>query len=218
MRPDRAKAVFEAYDQQRYPHRELVFVTNANGFDDELLQALAARSHTARVLHVDPSASLGECLNAALDVATGDYVAKWDDDDVYGAHYLGDALLPFTYTDAAVVGKTTYYAYLESSNTTVLREPGREFAYVNHLAGGTIVADREQVDGIRFASLPRGTDTQFLRDCREAGLRIFSADRFNYLLYRHATSAAHTWAVPDAEFERDAERVAGGIALDRVVV
>jgi spore maturation protein CgeB len=218
MRPDRAKAVFEAYDQQEHRHRELVFVTNADGFDDELLDALANRSHAARVLRIDPSASLGECLNAALDVASGDYIAKWDDDDVYGAHYLGDALLPFGYADAAVVGKTSYYAYLEASNTTVLREPGREFAYVNHLAGGTIVADRAQVEGMRFATLPRGTDTQFLRDCREAGLRIFSADRFNYLLYRHAASSAHTWAVPDTEFAKDAERVADGIALDRVLV
>ncbi|MDQ1519194.1 MAG: hypothetical protein QOI55_267 [Actinomycetota bacterium] len=218
MRPDRAKAVFEAFDQQTYEHRELVFVTNADGFDRELLQSLAARSGTAKVLHVDPSASLGECLNAALDVATGDYVAKWDDDDVYGAEYLRDAMLAFEYADAAIVGKTTYYAYLEAANATVLRDPGREFSYVNHLAGGTIVADRMHLAGIRFASLPRGTDTQFLRDCREAGLRLFSADRFNYLLYRLSAPGAHTWDVRERDVAGNALRVADGVALDRVLV
>jgi len=218
MRPDRAKAVFEAFDQQTHPARELVFVTNADGFDQELLVSLAERSGHARVLHVDPNASLGDCLNAALDVAAGDYVAKWDDDDVYGPDQLRDALLAFDYAGAAVVGKTCFYAYLESSNTTVLREPGREFSYVNHLAGGTIVADRAQLEGIRFEARPRGTDSQFLRDCREAGLRLFSADRFNYLLYRHAATGVHTWDVGDREFAKDAVHVGDGLALDRVVV
>ncbi|MCU1429896.1 MAG: hypothetical protein JWL83_3896 [Actinomycetia bacterium] len=218
MRPERAEAVFEAFARQTYAARELIFVTNAAGFDTDLLHRLASRVANTKILHVDPAATLGECLNAALDVSSGRYVAKWDDDDTYGPEYLRDALLAFRYADAAVVGKTTFYAYMESTDATVLREPGREFSYVNRVAGGTIVADRDQVGSIRFASLPRGTDTRFLQDCREAGLRIFSADRFNYLLYRQAERHQHTWAVTDRDFEKDAVRVASGVALDRVIV
>jgi hypothetical protein len=170
------------------------------------------------VLHVNPSARLGDCLNAGLDVAAGDYFAKWDDDDVYGPEYLGDTMLAFEYADAAIVGKTSYYVYMEAANATMLCEPGREFSYVNHVSGATIVADRSQLGGIRFAALPRGTDSQFLRECREAGLRLFSADRFNFLVYRQASTGAHTWTVSDAEFAKDAVPVGDGVALDRVIV
>jgi glycosyl transferase family 1/glycosyl transferase family 2 len=221
MRPQRARAVFEALQQQTYPAIEFVFVANADGFDRDLLNELAASTtNTAatHVLHIDQSQPLGTCLNAALDIARGSYFAKWDDDDVYGPNFLTDLMLAFGYADAAVVGKTTIYAYIESTDTTVLREPGREFTHVNRVAGGSIVADREQLGAIRFATMPRGADTQFFRDCREHGLRLFSADRFNHLVYRHATKSAHTWDVSDRDFARESVRVADGLALDRVLV
>ncbi len=218
MRPERAEAVFDAFAQQTHAARELIFVTNADGFDTDLLHRLAARAGNATILAVDPNEPLGVCLNAALDESTGRYVAKWDDDDTYGPEYLADALLAFGYADAAIVGKTTYYAYLQAADATVLHEPGREFAYVNRVAGGTIVADRDQLGDIRFASLPRGTDTRFLQDCRESGLRIFSADRFNYLLLRQANRRDHTWTVSDRDFEKNATRAGSGRCLDRVIV
>jgi spore maturation protein CgeB len=221
MRPARARAVFEALQQQTYPAIEFIFVANADGFDRDLLSELAANTTNTvgtRVLHIDQAQPLGTCLNAALDVARGDYFAKWDDDDVYGPNFLTDLVLAFGYADAAVVGKTTIYAYIESSDTTVLREPGREFTHVNRVAGGSIVADRAQLGAIRFGTMPRGADTQFFRDCREHGLRLFSADRFNHLVYRHATKSAHTWDVSDRDFARESVRVAEGLALDRVLV
>lgn len=218
MRPEQMHAVLDAWERQTYPAIEFVFVTNAEGFDRDALHERAARLPNARVIHHDPNAALGDCLNAALEGAKGDYFAKWDDDDVYGPDFLADTMLAFGFADAAVVGKTTYYAYLETTDETILREPGREFTAVNRVAGGTIVAERAQLGDLRFRAVPRGTDTTFLQDCREQGLRIFAADRFNYLMIRQAEKGRHTWAVSDREFAREAERVSAGRTIDEIIV
>ena len=66
---------------------------------------------------------MGECLNAGLAATDARFIAKFDDDDHYGAHYLHDALLVHRFIDAAIVGKKTFFAYLEGADETVLRFP-----------------------------------------------------------------------------------------------
>ena len=90
-------------------------------------------------------ASLADGLNLALEHANGEYFAKFDDDDHYGEHYLAAwCRCVWLGTDAAVVGKQTYVAYLEGSDRTVVRFPGREYRKATRVIGGTIVADRSK--------------------------------------------------------------------------
>ena len=56
---------------------------------------------------------MGECLNVGLASTDARFIAKFDDDDHYGDHYLHDALLVHRYVDAAIVGKKTFFAYLD---------------------------------------------------------------------------------------------------------
>lgn len=215
-RPEMTDHAIDSYLRQTYADKEFVFVANSSGFDSALLASVEARVPGARVMQIDEAATLGQCLNDALRVATGQYFAKFDDDDHYGDEYLADLMMTFPYSGAAVAGKQCYYAYLESQDRTVLRFPGREFRTAPRVVGGTIVADRAQVDGIAFESVPRGSDSRFLEAVRSRGLTVFSADRYNFCQVRHADVAAHTWSIDDEEFLKACVDVGGGLRRDEI--
>ena len=204
------------YLRQSYADREFVFVANSSEFDTSMLASIEARVPGARVLQIDDSATLGECLNEALKVAEGEYFAKFDDDDHYGDEYLADLMMTFPYSGAAVAGKQCYYAYLEGQDRTVLRFPGKEYRSAPRVVGGTIVADRAQVSDIAFESVPRGTDSLFLNKVRARGLTVFSADRFNFCQVRHADVTSHTWAIEDEEFLKACDDVGSGFVENAI--
>ena len=43
---------------------------------------------------------LGALFNKGVDISKGDYIAKFDDDDIYGRNYLSDSIMPFAYSSA----------------------------------------------------------------------------------------------------------------------
>lgn len=217
-RPQQIHHCIESYRKQTYPNTELIFVMNSPGFDRSMVQALVSELPTARAIFVDDAATLGDCLNEALAVADGEYFAKFDDDDHYGAEYLTDLMLAFEYSGAAVVGKRSHYVYLEAEDRTVLRFPGQEYTDIKHICGATIVADRRATSGIRFTPVAQGTDSLFRQACTAAGLRIFAADRFNFAVTRHADLTRHTWQVGHDEILQDSEMVSRGFPTDVVDV
>ncbi|MDQ1520734.1 MAG: hypothetical protein QOI55_1807, partial [Actinomycetota bacterium] len=134
-RPERLEHALENYRRQTYRPVELIFVMNSSRFDRNEVAARVAELPKARCLYVDEAATLADCLNEALTLADGEYFAKFDDDDHYGDDYLNDLMLPFDYSDAAIVGKRTTFMHLEGSDVTLLRNPGREFTFVPVVAG-----------------------------------------------------------------------------------
>ncbi|MEQ8842926.1 MAG: glycosyltransferase [Acidimicrobiales bacterium] len=215
-RPEMLDHALDSYLRQTYTDTEFVFVANSASFDESVLASVESRVPGAKVLRIDEAATLGDCLNEALGVATGEYFAKFDDDDHYGDEYLADVMMTFPYTGAAVAGKQCYYAYLEGQDRTVLRFPGREFRDAPRVVGGTIVADRSQVGDIAFEAVPQGTDSRFLNAVRARGLTVFSADRFNFCQVRHANVASHTWAIEDDEFLKACAPVGAGFREDEI--
>jgi len=81
-RADLAQRSVRCFQQQTYPNKELVIVDD--GEDDSLGQWVD-RVDNERITHVRLPAenrSLGELRNIAVERATGEYVAQWDDDDL----------------------------------------------------------------------------------------------------------------------------------------
>ncbi len=213
-RPEQTGFALDSYRRQDHPNKRLIFVTNSDTFDHDDVRSRLTGFPGAVHLHLPPERTLGECLNAALEVSTADWFAKFDDDDWYGEAYLSDMLLARLYTDAPILGKRTNYVYLEGPDRTVLRFAGREFQNVSTVQGGTLLVRRDALGSIRFASLPRGTDSRFLEDCAAAGLDIFSTDRFNFMLHRRADTASHTWNIEDGEILRGTTPVGSGPRTD----
>jgi len=209
-RPAMLENIIANYQRQAWPCKELVLVLNSDQFDLEQVRRRIAEVPAARVLQVPQSRTLGECLNRSIDESDSDYWTKFDDDDYYGPHFLTDLLTAFSYTDAALVGKYSYYAHLEGSRCLALRYPGIEHRYVTFLAGSAMVVRREVFDQVRFPEQNCGEDTVFLKECAAKGLRMYATDRFNHLLCRGARKEQHTWKIEDDEFLRACLIVAYG--------
>ncbi|MEM8748634.1 MAG: hypothetical protein AAGF91_18170 [Actinomycetota bacterium] len=200
-RPDRFDDVLRAVrDQVDVPVR-LVFVANDDGFDvDRCRGSLRGEPYDSELLVPPPGTSLGAGLNLALSATSTRWVAKFDDDDLYGPHHLADSLRALSYSAAGIVGKHSYYADVVGAGERVIRFPGNEFTYSGTLAGGTLVIDRERVGGQQFADLSLGEDRAFLAACHRRGISTFAADRFNFVQVR---AGHNTWRVPDDLYLRN---------------
>jgi glycosyltransferase involved in cell wall biosynthesis len=204
--------------RQTYPEIEVIFVLNGDGFDRAAVEERLAGWPRARCLVGGAHLTLAEGLNMALDQATGDYVAKIDDDDHYGPNYIADAIMAAEIGGADIVGKRSHYCYLEALDTLVIRFPRSEFEAASLIQGATIVAARRVVERVRFTPVRQGTDTIFLKACKEEGFSMLAADRFNFVYARRLDPRDHTWALDLGAFLKTCEVVGPGLGLDRVFV
>ncbi|WP_213283302.1 glycosyltransferase [Cellulomonas hominis] len=194
-----------------------------------LTHGFVAREHALRrrcrelgieevvLLTADRTVPLGACLNRLVAVADAPVVAKLDDDDLYGEHYLADQARALAYADADLVGKQAHHVHLRRSGATVLRFGDREHRYTDLVAGPTIVCRREVAAAARFPEVARGEDTGMLRRVVAAGGRVYSADRFNFVQVRSGRDA-HTWQITDDEVLATGELLFFGPPQSHVLV
>ena len=117
-RPENVARCLDNFKNQTYPEKELVLILNNAEFDVDTIQKDARLIPNVQVLHVKGSATLGNCLNRGVEAASGEYVAKMDDDDHYGERYLSDSVLAASFSDAEIVGKGLFFVYFEAGDTT----------------------------------------------------------------------------------------------------
>ncbi|MFC8598269.1 glycosyltransferase [Isoptericola sp. NPDC057191] len=218
-RPHRLDDVLRTVGAQAEVQVQLALLTHGFEVDEADVRARAARAGVEDLvlLHTDAGVPLGTCLNRLVDAADGDVVAKMDDDDLYGPHYLSDQLYAMSYSGAEVVGKQAHYLYLQERDVTLLRLQDLQHRHSDRVMGPTIVARREVMAAVRFGELARGEDTEFLRQAVEAGVRIYSADRFNFIQVRSAMGG-HTWTVADSELLAASDVICYGRADRHVFV
>lgn len=195
-RPHLLDEVIRTHANQQYANRELVIV--AHGF--AVPADLRARAADAGIAHfevvsVAADQPLGVCLNRGIAIASGDIIAKMDDDDLYGDHYLGDQLAALRYSGADLIGKQAHYLHLRSRNIVICRFPEREHRFTDLVMGPTIVARRDLFLSHPFAKRTNGEDTEIQQRLVANGARIYSADRFNFVQVRG--DHRHTWTVDD---------------------
>src|SRR5690625_2723992 len=109
--------VMDTAIRQRGVKKQLVLLTHGFEADKDLLreQAIEGGLDDVVFLTADATLPLGACLNRLADAADGEFVAKIDDDDIYGEHYLADQAYALVYSGADVVGKQAHFVYLEGA-------------------------------------------------------------------------------------------------------
>lgn len=200
-RPEQLDNVLANVARQSHRRLELILVTHGFAVDEQEVRARAIEAGIPALVVVPAPAALtlGACMNLGVEAAIGDLVAKVDDDNYYGVHYLTDLVRALDFSGADVVGKWAHFVHLESSDETLLRFPSAEHRFVDLVQGGTLLTRRSVVRRIPFADIPRAVDTTFLSAVREAGLTVYASDRFNFVSVRRADAASHTWTVTDKE-------------------
>ena len=218
MRPENVTRCLENFVKQTYEEKELVLILNNAEFDLDAVRRDAESIPNVQVLHVEGRTTLGECLNRGVEASSGRYVAKMDDDDLYGERYLSDAVLAASFSDAEVVGKGCFFTYFEDSNTMALAEVAREHTFSYFVTGGTLFIREDVARKNPFDSVSIREDTNFLHAVAQAGCRIYSADRFNFLRVRTRRLSDHADRTPDSEFLKKCRDQAQGLDLGRVLI
>jgi hypothetical protein len=202
--------ILETMGRQVYPDLELVLVLHGLSVDHAELEAKASDRGVKNltIVNADSSLTLGACLNLGIDAAGGAYIAKIDDDNFYGVHYVTDLMAAFDYTDAGIVGKWAHFVWLRSSNAVVLRCPDAEHTYERRIQGGTMLIDGGLAREQRFSDIPRAVDSDFLDRAIADGVKIYSTDRFNFVSVRGTDHTSHTWKMTDTFFMSKIGRLA----------
>jgi glycosyltransferase involved in cell wall biosynthesis len=199
---------------QTYRRTELVVVLHGHA---EASPPSAARTalaiSAARVLAAPAAWTLGECMNAGIEAARGELVAKVDDDDLYGPAYLNEAVAAFRAGMGEVIGKMEVYVQLVLTGELLIIWPGACHHEQDYLAGPTLLLSTALAREVVFRPLAVGCDTAFLEDCRAAGHRLYATSRRHFVERRFATSH-HTWTADVDWFQRNGVVVRRDVALD----
>ncbi len=110
-RPDYVAESIAMFLAQDYPRKELLILNDCPG------QTLTGNFPGIRIINA-PSRwpTLGEKRNAAIELAKGDYIAVWDDDDVYFPWRLSASMQCILETNAAIYCPAEYWAYWGDEN------------------------------------------------------------------------------------------------------
>ena len=186
--------------RQDWPELEVVLVTHGDaapaGVTGLVGELLGDRPTTIR--HVTDRWTLGDALNVGVEVAGGDVVTKFDDDDWYSPSHVTEMVDALAYAGADIVGRGAEFVHLAASATTVRRwgqggeRPGTT------LAGGTLTFRRDVWrDVAGFPRVSVGEDRGLIEDVLAAGGTTYRCHPFGYLLHRHGQ---HAWDVEDQAF------------------
>ena len=219
MRPENVAQCLDKFTRQAYRNKELILILDNAVFDVDAIRRDVESIPNVQVLNVEGRTTLGDCLNLGIEAASGEYVAKMDDDDYYGERYLSDSILASSFSDAEIVGKGVYYVYFQATNSTALRENTPEHTFAPSLvADNTVVVRTDAAREVMFASLVKGEDTDFQRRAMQAGCRVYSADRFNYLRVWDHKLSERSWKISDAEFRTKCRDFTPGLDLSRAMI
>ena len=216
-RPEQIDHLISQIAHQSYGNVEVLYL--AHGFDPAGFEEKfrAAGITDVRIMQRSTETALGECLNVLVDASTGDYLAKFDDDDYYLEEYLSDLVNAANFSGADILGKAAIYFYLEGTDTLSLRWPHKEHTWYHFVAGATFFCKAEVMKALKFRELGPGEDSDFLRRANAAGYSIYSSDRFNYIAARRAdTAGAQTWTITDAQILSHSPVETFGLHLDHV--
>ncbi len=200
MRPELVADAARRFAAQTHPRKELII--GCHRFSaHEVSGALSALEDLLpiRVLEFDGSRSLGQCLNLSIEQASGSLIAKIDDDDFYGPHYLEDAVQANRYAEASLIGKGATFTYLESSGETVLRRPEiSDRFYDGSPSGASLVFERYLWERTPFPHRTLGEDLAFIDGVKLLGIRPFATTPYEFVYYRGVTG--NTWEAVDEVF------------------
>jgi SAM-dependent methyltransferase len=198
-RPDFLEHAYTQIQNQEYPHKELITVLHGDDFDPDLAKHLNTTCDFPTTLIQAPTKwTLGDCLNTAIDHATGDLLTKMDDDDYYGKHHLTDLTQTRHYTNADIIGKPAEFVYLSHLDLTVFRETNATERFNGHIGGPTITMTSRAAHELRFSLVRSGVDVTLYERARPLGYTLYSTHPFEFVLNRHG--AGHTWDPDDSHF------------------
>jgi len=161
------------------------------------------------VFEIGADVVFGEVMAQLTARASGELLAKMDDDDLYGPEHLWDLVLAHGYSDAEIVGKLPDRVFFQERNISAFLNYRSEY-YARSVAGGTMLmakSDLLSVGGWRplAQAIDKGVITRFRQD----GGLVYAASSVGFVYVRHARG--HTWAADEDELLSKAVDIVEGV-------
>ncbi len=219
-RPERLEEVMANLGRQTYPNLRLFLVAHGVDLDKARVAGAAAEFgvNLADVSYVAETTVLGDVFNIGFAGTESEIIAKIDDDDFYGPEYFWDLYSALDFSGAEVAGKWAHYVYLEGIDSLIYRFKKYENRFTDVVAISTLLMRRSVLDLEQFPAMPYGSGSVFLRALGQHGVRVFAADRWNYLYVRGQDGGGNTFPISDMKMLTNSEIVCRGMNVDEVVV
>ena len=150
----------EYFARQDYPSRELVIVDDGDDPVDDIIAALAPAGLTVSYHRPDRPLVLGAKRNLACELAAGEIIAHWDDDDWQSPPRLGIQARALEATGLELSGMRSLLFYDGGRGQAWrYRWPGGRKPWA---AGTSLMYTRERWGRVRFSDVANGEDTRFV--------------------------------------------------------
>lgn len=209
-RPDFLDRALAHVARQTQPGVDISLVLHGAAFDG--VDVPEGGELVSSVVRAPERWTLGDCLNAALDGAQGELVAKMDDDDHYGPEHLRDLATAWEFSGADLVGKRVEYVHLAERGITIRRPSSAPERDRPHIGGPTLFGSRETLRRHRFLRVRNRVDSTLYERVLADGGRIYGIHSRDLVLERHGHG--HAWAADDEAFLANAIDQRPGLAID----
>ena len=196
------KHTLKQVTQQKYPNLEwtIVIQGDLSTKDKHIIEKSCSNLNiVVNFINIDEKAKLGSMLNVAVAASSGEYIAKFDDDDFYLANYLKNSINESLALGADMVGKWMEFTYYENYNR-VYFDAGPTLNYVEteHISGSTLVFKRSLFfENFRFYEITHGEDVYFRNLLVNSGKKVYRINGFDHIVFRGSNTKNHTWQITD---------------------
>ena len=197
-RPDRLTDAISNMLGQAYGRKEIVVVAHGPGFDLGPAREMCGEAGVEILVEAAGSERcLGQVRQRVNELARGEWIAKFDDDDIQGPYYAEDMLWEALMAGAPYVSKTNSLVLTTHDHRLYRGDPARELFYMPAVGGGQLLRrDLALAVGIRpVATLE---DVCLLRDLLREGVPMMASDPYHYV-YRRGRGSEHNWNLDPAE-------------------
>jgi glycosyltransferase involved in cell wall biosynthesis len=224
-RPNMLENLISTSNEQTYPNFEHIIVLNNDEVDLESVKTKYVQGDRQKFYYMPSECNVGACLNIAKAIASGKYLTKIDDDDLYGNNHILDMALHLRGADLDFFGKqaggTVYFEELDSTafreeqfkhfQVLVNKDQGEKF----WIAGCTMSFSKKIADCCDFSEDATGVvDTEYQHFVRSCAKRIGMLDMFNLIVYRRRDLSTHNYRQSLTKKISKNSPKASGIAYD----
>lgn len=163
-RPDFLPVAIACFQKQTYPDLELIIYDNGDAPASRVVPTDDPRIRYYKKAHGTPDRTIGELRNTANDIASGDIIATWDDDDWSDPLRVEDQVSLLAASGADVVAYHDLYFVDQRKRTPRLWK--YEATVANYGPGTTLLYWRSFWRDRPFLSKDIGEDNSFIMSQR----------------------------------------------------
>ncbi|MDF2814042.1 MAG: hypothetical protein K0Q81_242 [Paenibacillus sp.] len=173
------RRVLDHYRHQAWGKKELILLTNQVQLFKVLSEKLKLDTNVS-VYPIKQNLPIGQSIAFAISRARYDYISFFNEAHYYAPHFITDLMHAFQYTEAQIIGKRSYYTYAEQGGNLFLQSEDAQNMYVKRVCDSAWIINKDVFAQVPFPDQLGRLFNLFQDQCRQAGIRLYSTDKYNY--------------------------------------